>query len=107
MLMVVLHDQSDAMDDIVASYDANLRESSLPDAFFYGYDSQHRCGGYAGLYFGTHKMELAVLRYADHEEASTYEGIELSAEELDDIVGGRCGEYIYPMKIRDKSRIIG
>ena len=35
------------------------------------------------------------------------EGIELDAEELDAIAGGRCGEYICPMKIRDKPRIIG
>ena len=34
------------------------------------------------------------------------EDIELSAEELDDIAGGRCGEYICPMKIWDKPRII-
>ena len=34
------------------------------------------------------------------------EDIELSADELDDIAGGRCGEYICPMKIWDKPRII-
>lgn len=40
------------------------------------------------------------------KELAELEDIELSAEELDDIAGGRCGEYICPMKIRDKPRII-
>ena len=40
------------------------------------------------------------------KELAELEDIELSAEELDDIAGGRCGEYICPMKIRTKPRII-
>ena len=55
LLTVVLHDQAESVDELVGSYEANLRESSLPDVPFHMYDLQHRRGGYAGLDFESRK----------------------------------------------------
>ena len=55
LLTVVLHDQSNPIDALIAGYEANLRESSLPDIPFHMYDLQHKRGGYAGLEFETRK----------------------------------------------------
>ena len=59
LLTVVLHDQRDSLDGLIASYEASLRESSLPDVPFHAYDLQHARGGYAGLEFGTRKRLLS------------------------------------------------
>lgn len=59
LLTVVLHDQRDPIDNLIANYESNLRESSLPDVPFHAYDLQHRRGGYAGFEFETRKRLFA------------------------------------------------
>lgn len=59
LLTVVLHDQGNPIDSLIASYEANLRESALPNIPFHAYDLQHRRGGYAGLEFETRKKLFA------------------------------------------------
>ena len=59
LLTVVLHDQDNPIDDLIRSYEASLRESSLPDVPFHAYDLQHRRGGYEGLDLETRKKLFA------------------------------------------------
>lgn len=59
LLTVVLHDQRDPIDALIASYEANLRESSLPDVPFHMYDLQHARDGYHGLDFEVRKKLYA------------------------------------------------
>ena len=56
LLTAMLHDQGDPIDALIAGYEANLREASLPDVPFHMYDLQHKRGGYACLDFATRKM---------------------------------------------------
>lgn len=59
LLTAVLHDQRYPIDGFIASYETNLRESSLPDIPFHAYDLQHKRGGYAGLEFEIRKRLFA------------------------------------------------
>ena len=59
LLTVVLHDQSNPIDDLIQDYEASLRESSLPDVPFHANDLQHRRDGYEGLELETRKKLFA------------------------------------------------
>ena len=59
LLTLVLHDQSDSIDELIESYEANLRVSSLPNVPFHAYDLQHSRNGYANLGFDIRKKLLA------------------------------------------------
>ena len=59
LLTVVLHDQRDPIDMHIASYEASLRDSSLPDVPFHAYDLQHARGAYACLGFEARKKLFA------------------------------------------------
>lgn len=59
LLTVVLHDQSNPIDNIISAYEKSLSAAALPDIPFHAYDLYHTRGGYADLDFAIRKKLFA------------------------------------------------